>query len=229
MSITEKITNFIGNNLEKVSNNKLYPTQNSTSNSTSSTRTTPPSSNLDSFSKPISIDVGTNSTFRYIMIFVSLVILLIIVHHYVQKYFPEWKSKISQLYHNIVNKIYDFFHFKKPPPPTPPPKPYPRPHVKDMLTKAQMNNFHSEEKENTKPQPVTKNETYVEPLFDNKDNLNSNKILDYLLTEENNVEEWCFVGESNGKRHCSISQGNKCISGNVFPTKDLCINPKLRN
>jgi hypothetical protein len=205
-----EISKFIGNSLEKVSENKLYK----------------PTQGVGSVSTNIAVNnirVDGSYLQRFLLLVVVIIVALIL-WHYIRKYFPEWKESFLQFYHKIVNKIYDFFHVQKPPPPTPPPKPKP----KDLLTKAQMNNFHTTDKEYSEPQPVTTNETYVdETIFDKSNNLNSNEILDYLLKKDN-VEEWCFVGESNGERHCTISEGNKCISGNVFPTKDLCINPKLR-
>lgn len=40
---------------------------------------------------------------------------------------------------------------------------------------------------------------------------------------------WCFVGEDRDFRSCiSVSESDKCMSGNIFPTKDICINPSLR-
>jgi len=214
--MSERISKFIGNSLEKVSENKLSkPTIRDSFEDTRS-----------SVDKSTDIRVNVNGSFfqRLLLLFV-VVIAVLIAWHYIRKYFPVWKENFLQFYHKIVNKIYDFFHVQKPPPPTPPPKPK----AQDLLTKAQMNNFHTTDKEYSEPQPATKNETYVDnSIFDKSNNLNSNEILDYLLKKENDVEEWCFVGESNGERHCTISQGNKCISGNVFPTKDLCINPKLR-
>jgi len=206
---SEKISKFIGNNLEKVSENKLYIKPQVLTEPYESSNETP---------------INGSPVKRVFLLFV-VIIFIIIIWKYIHKYFPEWKTKISQMYDNIANKIYNIFH--KPPLPPPPP---PKPKVKDLLTKAQMNNFHSSEKETSEPQPITKNESYIEPeMFNKSNNLNSNEILDYLLKKENNVQEWCFVGESNGVRHCTISEGNKCISGNVFPTKDLCINPKLRS
>ena len=68
------------------------------------------------------------------------------------------------------------------------------------------------------------------PLFDASNNLNSNQILDFLLgmKKEESSEKWCFVGESKGKRYCALLEGNQCMSGNIFPSKNLCVNPKLK-
>lgn len=40
---------------------------------------------------------------------------------------------------------------------------------------------------------------------------------------------WCFVGEQDGYRSClEVGANNYCQSGNVYPTRDVCINPSLR-
>ena len=40
---------------------------------------------------------------------------------------------------------------------------------------------------------------------------------------------WCFVGESNSVRHCAhVGVNDVCMSGDIFPTRDVCINPNLR-
>ena len=40
---------------------------------------------------------------------------------------------------------------------------------------------------------------------------------------------WCFIGEDQGLRTCSeIGVNDKCMSGDVFPTQDVCMNPNLR-
>ena len=40
---------------------------------------------------------------------------------------------------------------------------------------------------------------------------------------------WCFIGEDRGFRSCmEIGSQDKCMSGDIFPTKDICVNPNLR-
>jgi hypothetical protein len=40
---------------------------------------------------------------------------------------------------------------------------------------------------------------------------------------------WCLVGNENGARKCAeIGVNEECMSGNIFPTKDLCLNPNIR-
>jgi hypothetical protein len=40
---------------------------------------------------------------------------------------------------------------------------------------------------------------------------------------------FCYYGSDNGIRYCSeIGAGDKCVSGQIFPTREICINPNLR-
>ena len=40
--------------------------------------------------------------------------------------------------------------------------------------------------------------------------------------------QWCLVGEYNGSRGCvSVNEQDKCLSGQVFPSQQICLNPTL--
>jgi hypothetical protein len=40
---------------------------------------------------------------------------------------------------------------------------------------------------------------------------------------------WCFIGEDRGFRTCSeIGENDKCMSGDIFPSNEICMNPNLR-
>jgi cytoskeletal protein RodZ len=44
-----------------------------------------------------------------------------------------------------------------------------------------------------------------------------------------NKSGYCYIGEDRGFRSCiKVKQGDKCMSGNIFPTEAICINPNLR-
>jgi hypothetical protein len=41
---------------------------------------------------------------------------------------------------------------------------------------------------------------------------------------------FCYIGEDRGFRSCiSVGEGDSCMSGDIFPSRDLCINPNLRS
>lgn len=40
---------------------------------------------------------------------------------------------------------------------------------------------------------------------------------------------WCFIGEDRGYRSCiRVGENEKCMSGDIFPSQEICINPNLR-
>ena len=40
---------------------------------------------------------------------------------------------------------------------------------------------------------------------------------------------WCYIGEERGIRTCAkVEDTDKCMSGNIFPSQDICVNPTLR-
>lgn len=45
-----------------------------------------------------------------------------------------------------------------------------------------------------------------------------------------NKTNWCLVGEYQGKRGCvEVSDSNKCMSGQLFPSQSVCLNPNITN
>ena len=60
-----------------------------------------------------------------------------------------------------------------------------------------------------------------EPSHDNA----SNPIQNPIATSKSN---WCLVGEYDGKRGCvEVGESDKCISNQLFPSQQLCLNPTL--
>jgi len=40
---------------------------------------------------------------------------------------------------------------------------------------------------------------------------------------------WCYIGMDRGTRACSeVGANDMCMSGNIFPSQDICMNPNLR-
>jgi len=40
---------------------------------------------------------------------------------------------------------------------------------------------------------------------------------------------FCYIGEDRGFRTCEeVGVNDTCMSGNIFPTRDICVNPQLR-
>ena len=42
-------------------------------------------------------------------------------------------------------------------------------------------------------------------------------------------DRFCYIGENKGYRSCiELVNSDKCMSGEIFPSMDICINPSLR-
>jgi len=47
--------------------------------------------------------------------------------------------------------------------------------------------------------------------------------------QEKSKKGWCYTGTDRTFRSCiKVNESDKCMSGKIFPTKDICINPSLR-
>lgn len=47
--------------------------------------------------------------------------------------------------------------------------------------------------------------------------------------QSNGKAGWCFIGEDQGIRTCAeVGINDMCMSGNIFPTQEICMNPNLR-
>lgn len=45
----------------------------------------------------------------------------------------------------------------------------------------------------------------------------------------NNKAGWCYIGEDRGFRTCArVGVNEECMSGDIFPSNEICINPSLR-
>lgn len=117
--------------------------------------------------------------------------------------------------------------------------------IKDKTTSAESkksvkNNIEQEEEleydTNAKEGTMLKNERKLAERSTNvskevKNSIDKKEKSDPVPLETSTQEHgYCYIGKSNNVRNCAkVSSKNKCMSGDIFPTMDLCINPNLRN
>ena len=68
--------------------------------------------------------------------------------------------------------------------------------------------------------------------------LNLNKNINNAKPQSMNVKPsrfsnlksgYCYVGKDRGHRSCvKIDENNTCMSGDIFPSQEICVNPNLR-
>jgi hypothetical protein len=88
---------------------------------------------------------------------------------------------------------------------------------------------------NTIPQPdVMKNNSLNQVL--NKASVKDSATHEYEADEAtSNIQKgsskagYCYIGEDKGYRSCMyVNDSDKCMSGDIFPTNEICVNPSLR-
>ena len=80
-------------------------------------------------------------------------------------------------------------------------------------------------------QDITPTSTYNSPLNKALNDSKSQQSKDYEGQEASSSLKsgWCFIGEDRGFRSCSkVNEDDKCMSGDIFPSQELCMNPNLR-
>jgi hypothetical protein len=106
----------------------------------------------------------------------------------------------------------------------------------DKITSTKGNENEDEdedENENEDEDSVLKNERKIDKRVQEVSDTIKNSIIkkEDKLPEPSSSEQhgFCYVGKENNIRYCAkVSSKSKCMSGDIFPTRDLCINPKLR-
>ena len=92
------------------------------------------------------------------------------------------------------------------------------------------------EQTNKQPDPMSNN-ALNQSLNTAVANKHSNNNNDYQADESSstiqsggNKSGWCYIGEDRGFRSCvEVGQQDNCMSGDIFPSKDICVNPNLRS
>jgi hypothetical protein len=90
---------------------------------------------------------------------------------------------------------------------------------------------------NAFPQPdITANNTLNKALNTATTNMQGQNMNNYGADDstssiQSGVQKsgWCYIGEDRGFRTCGeVGPNDTCMSGDIFPSQEICINPNLR-
>jgi hypothetical protein len=92
---------------------------------------------------------------------------------------------------------------------------------------------------NTTMAQSKQNTTVAQDKLNNRPVVNSNVtasneddntlIINSVTPKSSGSVGYCYIGEDRGHRSCAdISDESLCMSGEIFPSRDLCVNPNLR-
>ena len=85
------------------------------------------------------------------------------------------------------------------------------------------------EKKNPEKNKITNNGIGQNPNveFPVEDNSSDSKVQTRVSSQK---PGWCYVGTDRNIRSCiEVGESNKCMSGDIFPSRELCMNPNLRS
>jgi hypothetical protein len=95
--------------------------------------------------------------------------------------------------------------------------------VGGLFLKASQSLSNQPQQETPQPQPELKKESKPETKPETKPDTTKNPIQKPISSIK---ARWCLVGEYEGRRGCiEIAEHDKCLSGQVFPTQQMCLNP----
>ena len=95
--------------------------------------------------------------------------------------------------------------------------------VDDLVIKYQQSIIDTKEKKENDTQSKIQ-QGGVQQLSNKIDTISSYK--QEQLVKENS---YCYIGTDNGQRECTNAfEGDVCMSGQIFPKMEICVNPRLR-
>jgi hypothetical protein len=96
---------------------------------------------------------------------------------------------------------------------------------KKKIKKITNEEIYNQEEENDELQKAIDKKTESNKINDVLPQSNNNSII-----KPTNKKGYCYVGTDRTYRSCvKVEDSDKCMSGQIFPTKDLCINPNIRS
>jgi uncharacterized membrane-anchored protein YitT (DUF2179 family) len=106
--------------------------------------------------------------------------------------------------------------------------------VQNITPNSASSSINSQTVQGTIPhQDVTANNTLNRALNTSKSQQNTNN--DYEANEASSSVHsvgkagWCYIGEDRGFRSCAkVGVDDVCMSGDIFPSHEICVNPSLR-
>ena len=90
-------------------------------------------------------------------------------------------------------------------------------------------NSSKNKKQSNQEKTITKALNTASSNMNNNKNNYSEDESSSTIQNGNKQGGWCYIGSENGVRTCAkVKYSSNCMSGNIFPSNEICINPNLR-
>jgi len=147
-------------------------------------------------------------------------------------YLGNGTETITDFFHNILNKILNIFGISKGGDND---TNLNKEEDDDVISNKNSGQLEGTSLQNTIPQPdVMKNNSLNQAL--NKASIKQSNTHEYEADDINSSIQkgptksgYCYIGQDKGYRSCVyVKESDTCMSGDIFPTNDICVNPTLR-
>jgi hypothetical protein len=157
--------------------------------------------------KPIANDLKKPFQFPYLTVFFIVLFLILCIVLYLNR------DNIRQLYSKLTTPtVKPEEPIKKPEEPKPE-----EPKIQELS------------EENINQNEMKKNEKLKKIENGGVNQLNQKLNQNYKPEQIVKENSYCYIGYDNGQRECTnVFEGDICMSGEVFPKMEICINPHLR-
>ena len=164
-------------------------------------------------SSPIAVSSNGLSVIKYIFIFIVLAFLFLSLFLYLEK--PAQTS-----IWNMYDPVFKIFNnpIKK--------QKAAVDKLEEVLVKKEIiNKIDTDAKDRQKTGELKKERKYNKPpIIPKADDTTSTTQM-----KPKSKSGFCYIGEDRGFRSCiDVGEGDVCMSGDIFPTREICINPNLR-
>tara|TARA_X000000368_G_scaffold173825_1_gene137046 strand:- start:4128 stop:4781 length:654 start_codon:yes stop_codon:yes gene_type:complete len=137
-------------------------------------------------------------TFRNFLFIFLLVILISVIIFYITTYFSNKNNTITNFFNSIFSKT----------------------NASINNTTKKINNSKTVSSINSLQNSLKSSSSLNSDTTDSEPEPNRTSSLN---------QGYCFIGKINDTRYCAkVNEHTKCMSGDIYPTLDICINPKLR-
>lgn len=83
--------------------------------------------------------------------------------------------------------------------------------------------------------PLFEHNSLTKALQHASQNMGANDSSNYMADDSSSSVQvrskagWCYIGKEKDTRHCiEVGENDQCMSGDIFPTHQVCVNPNLR-
>ena len=179
---------------------------------------------------------GEKSIFASWEAWLMIILVLAFIGFSIYTYLAKDTGSISQSIANLFGSTPTSAATPAPSPPSPPspvtsaPTPTPTPNQSQSTNLNPSSQMQQQEQEQYNIADTTLNKALNNASANTEQQYSADDSYSSIQqTKSSNKSGWCFIGEDRGFRSCiEVGEADTCMTGDIFPTHEICVNPTLR-